>query len=99
MMFLYETQCDEMTCIMAASPYFKYVITWMDLRIEIDVQGKGNDIVNYTKPKMVIHGGHDTSLAPIVSLSDIFGTNKLYVPFGANVFFEVYKNSNRKCME
>ena len=94
MMFLYETQCDELTCMMAASPYFKDMITWMDSRIEMDIQGKGSD-VNYTQPKMVIHGGHDTSLAPILSfMSDVFGTNKLYVPFGANVFFEVYKNNN-----
>ena len=40
MMFSYETQCNEMNCIMAASPYFKDMIMWMDSRIEIDVQGK-----------------------------------------------------------
>ena len=82
------------TSKLASTPYMRDLLIWMQNRIALDKEGKA-DQVNYTMPKMVIHSGHDTSLAPIeMFMKVVFDTKYKYVSFASNVFFELYKDDN-----
>ena len=92
--FLYEMKIDAKTSKLASTPYMRDLLIWMQNRIDLDKEDK-SDHVNYTMPKMVIHSGHDTSLAPIeMFMSVVFDTKYKYVSFASNVFFELYKDDN-----
>lgn len=92
--FLYEMKVDAKTSKLASTPYMRDLLIWMQNRIALDKEGKA-DQVNYTMPKMVIHSGHDTSLAPIeMFMKVVFDTKYKYVSFASNVFFELYKDDN-----
>ncbi len=87
--FLYQYQCDLKICTMTASPFMKDLLMYIQNRINHE------NIENYNYPKMVIHSGHDTTLAPIeYFMNGVFGTEYKYVDFASNVLFEVYKSKN-----
>ena len=49
--------------------------------------------VAYSKPKMVIQGGHDTTLNVLqFFMLKTFNINLQYVKFGANIYFELHKD-------
>lgn len=92
--FLYQLKVDKKTSILASTPYFRDILIWMRNRIDLDKEGK-SDHINYTMPKMVIHSGHDTSMAPIeLFMNTVFDAEYKYVAFASNLFFELFKDDN-----
>ena len=80
------------TVYISVSPMLRNMLHYADLRIDLDKNGKPDDITS-TSPRFVIYSGHDTSLAPI----DIFMQSEFGVEFGmatyaSNQIFELWKN-------
>lgn len=85
--YIFNINIDEHTGVMAASPQMKDLINYMDNII------KDNNNI----PKMVIHGGHDTTISYIqYFMQNVFGIPIRYIPFAANIYFELHKNGTNK---
>lgn len=85
--YLFHINIDEKTGVMAASPQMKEIISYM------------NDIIQNKSqaPKMIIHGGHDTTINYIqYFMHYTFQIPITYIPFAANIFFELHKNASNK---
>jgi len=85
--YLFHINIDEKTGVMAASPQMKEIISHM------------NDIIQNKSqaPKMIIHGGHDTTINYIqYFMHYTFQIPITYIPFAANIFFELHKNESNK---
>ena len=85
--YLFHINIDEKTGVMAASPQMKEIISYM------------NDIIQNKSqaPKMIIHGGHDTTINYIqYFMHYTFQIPITYIPFAANIFFELHKNESNK---
>ena len=85
--YLFHINIDEITGVMAASPQMKEIISYM------------NDIIQNKSqaPKMIIHGGHDTTINYIqYFMHYTFQIPITYIPFAANIFFELHKNASNK---
>ena len=76
---------DEKKGVMAASPQMKDIINYMDDIIQNKSQ----------TPKMIIHEGHDTTINCIqYFMHYTFQIPITYIPFAANIFFELHKNES-----
>ena len=74
---------DEKTGIMAASPSMKEILNYMDNIIQKKSQS----------PKMVIHGGHDSTISYFqYFMQYVFKIPIQYIPFASNIYFELHKN-------
>ena len=83
--YIFHINIDEKTGVMAASPQMEEIINYMD-----------NIIQNSTQtPKMIIHGGHDTTINCIqYFMHYVFQIPITYIPFAANIYFELHKNDS-----
>ena len=82
------------TVYITVSPLLRNMLNYIDLRINLDKNGKSDEIIS-SSPRFVIISGHDTSLAPI----DIFMESEFGIEFGManyayNQIFELWKNSS-----
>ena len=83
--YVLHMNLDEKTGVMAASPTMRDVINYMEKII--------NNVPR--SPKMVIHGGHDTTVNYILYFMQYaFHIPIEYIPFAANVYFELHKNNS-----
>ena len=85
---------------MSMSPVFKEMTELMKNRVGGDIFGTNDDIAysDYSKPKMVMISGHDTSTsASMMFMRKIFKLNHTFIPpvFTTNTMFEIYKNSTK----
>ena len=86
---------NEKLSIMGMSPTFRSLIEWMDKRIQLDKDGKTDEITPVA-PKMVIYSGHDTTLAQMsFFMEQVFGVKSFYAGFAANQFFELSKENDK----
>ena len=83
--YIFHINIDEQTGVMAASPQMEEIIYYMD-----------NIIQNKSEtPKMIIHGGHDTTINCIqYFMHYAFQIPIAYIPFAANIYFELHKNES-----
>ena len=73
---------------------FKQLIKWMDMRIEMERNGKGNES-DYTKPKFVMYSGHDSTLGAFEGfMKYAFGCEVKYPKFASSVFVELWKGND-----
>lgn len=83
--YIFHINIDEQTGVMAASPQMKEIINYMDNIIKKNSQ----------TPKIVIHGGHDTTINCIqYFMKYAFKIPIAYIPFAANIYFELHKNES-----
>ena len=81
--YIFHINIDEQTGVMAASPQMKEIINYMDNIIKKNSQ----------TPKIVIHGGHDTTINCIqYFMKYAFKIPITYIPFAANIYFELHKD-------
>jgi len=84
--YLYQMNIDEKTGIMAASPSMNEIINYMDNIIQKKSQ----------TPKMIIHGGHDTTINYFqYFMQYVFKIPIQYIPFSSNIYFELHKNESK----
>lgn len=87
--YLFHLSSDEKAGIIGATPHMKDLIDYMDKKI------KDENNITYSQPKMVIQGGHDTTINVIqFFMQKAFDIPLQYVKFGANIYFELYRNEN-----
>ena len=85
---------------MSMSPVFKEMLELMKNRVGGDIFGTNDDISysDYSKPKMVMISGHDTSTsASMMFMKKIFKLNHKFIApvFTTNTMFEIYKNNTK----
>lgn len=85
---LYHHDCDEKTGTMSSSYHMRNILNYMQNRIEHE------DEINYAYPKMVMQGGHDTTVNTMQQfMKNAFGVEIINVKFAGNLFFELYKDT------
>ena len=83
--YTYNINLDEKTGIMSASPSMKEIINYMDNIINNKSQA----------PKMVMQGGHDTTISYIqYFMKHVFNIPIQYISFASNIYFELHKNKS-----
>ena len=100
--FQYFTFGDEDVELasMSMSPVFKEMLELMKNRVNGDMFGTTSDIAynDYSKPKMVLISGHDSSTAASqLFMKKIFNlTHEFIVPvFATNSMFEIHRNATK----
>jgi hypothetical protein len=84
---------DKLTSI-SMTYVFKQLIKWMDMRIEMERKGKGNES-DYTMPKFVMYSGHDSTLGAFEGfMKHVFGCEVKYPKFASSVFVELWKGND-----
>ena len=85
--YLFHLSSDETAGLIGATPHMKDLIYYMEKKIE------NENKITYSEPKMVIQGGHDTTINVIqFFMHKAFGFPTQYIKFGANIFFELHKD-------
>ena len=85
--YLFHLNTDETAGIIGATPIMIDLINYMENKI------KDENNITYSKPKMVIQGGHDTTLNSIqFFMQKAFEIPLQYIQFGANIYFELHKD-------
>ena len=85
--YLFHLNSDQTAGIIGATPHMTDLINYMENKI------KDENNVTYSQPKMVIQGGHDTTLNSIqFFMQKAFNISLQYIQFGANIYFELHKN-------
>lgn len=83
------------------SPTFRNIIKWIDTRISLDKQGKGDLYSGYDKSKFIMYSSHDSHLANVnlflkVVFNEYLKNNNLpeislyYPSYSSNFFLELY---------
>lgn len=86
MFYLYNLTADQTSAVMGAKPFMEDLINYMETKI------KSEKIITDNEPKMVIHGGHDTTINVIqYFMFTAFDIPVRYATFGTNIYFELYK--------
>ena len=92
-LFLFHAECNEEMGELAASPSFRKIVKWMELRINKDISKKRT--FSYGEPKFVMYSGHDMTLAPFqLFMKSLFGTRIQYTGFASNIYIELHKKDN-----
>ena len=91
---MFEIETTQELGIMAASPIFKDMITYMDNIINLyksdEIKTKSNKTT-----KFVMYSGHDYIISAVqLYLNSIFNTPCFYPGFAANQFFELHKKDD-----
>ena len=87
--YLFNLSSDETAGDLGATPHFVDLLDYMDKKV------KNDTYFSYSAPKMVIQGGHDTTLNLIqYFMFTAFNIPVQYVKFGAHVYFELHKDDN-----
>jgi hypothetical protein len=85
--YLFHLNCDQQAGVLGATPHMLDLINYMENRINDE------NNVTYSKPKMVIQGGHDTTLNVLqFFMQKAFNIDLQYIKFGANIYFELHKD-------
>ena len=80
------------TVYITASPILRNLLNYIYLRIDLDKNGKTDDIIP-NSPRFVILSGHDTSLAPIdIFMESEFGVEFKMATYASSQTFELWKN-------
>ena len=89
MFYLFNLSCDQKAGLIGATPHMSDLINYMEKKI------KDENKITYSEPKMVIQGGHDTTINTIqFFMQKSFGIPLRYIKFGANIYFELHKEEN-----
>ncbi len=87
MFYLFNLSSDQVSGTLGGTPHMRSLINYMDKKI------KNENNVTYSEPKMVIQGGHDTTVNSIqYFMYTAFGIPVQYVNFGSHIFFELHKD-------
>ena len=87
--YLFNLSSDQTSGILGGTPHMSDLIDYMEKKI------RNENNVTYSEPKMVIQGGHDTTINAIqYFMYSAFGIPVKYVKFGAHIFFELHKDDN-----
>ena len=90
---------DKDTVIMSQSPVMKKLINWMDKRIELDKNGKG-DKISAGSPKYTVFSGHDSTIITFeMFMKYIFNIKWLFPSFSSSILFELHKNVEKNIYE
>ena len=83
--YIFHINIDKKSGVMASSPQMRDLVKYME-----------NIIQNKTRtPKMVIQGGHDTTINYIqYFMYSVFHIPIKYIPFASNLYFELHKNDS-----
>ena len=85
--YLFNLSSDETAGELGATPHMKDLIDYMEKRV------KNNSYFSYSHPKMVIQGGHDTTINLIqLFMFTAFNIPVKYVKFGAHIYFELHED-------
>ena len=69
----------------------------VDLLDYMEKRVKNDSYYSYSHPKMVIQGGHDTTINLIqLFMFTAFNIPVKYVKFGAHIYFELHKDDSDK---
>ena len=80
------------TVYITASPILRNLLNYINLRIDLDKNGKTDDMIP-NSPRFVILSGHDTSLAPIdIFMESEFGVEFKMATYASSQTFELWKN-------
>jgi hypothetical protein len=92
---LEEIECGNKDIIyMSLSPTMRQLLLWMDKRIELDKEGKGNIPMNGS-PRYTVWSAHDSSLAANeMFFKYAFGTKFVNPMVGSTIVIELHKNNN-----
>ena len=89
--YLFNLSSDETAGDLGATPHFVDLLDYMDKKV------KNESYFSYSAPKMVIQGGHDTTINLIqYFMFTAFNIPVQYVKFGAHVYFELHKDDRDK---
>ena len=87
--YLFNLSNDETSGDLGATPHFVDLLNYMDKKV------KNDSYFSYSAPKMVIQGGHDTTINLIqYFMFTAFNIPVQYVKFGAHVYFELHKDDS-----
>ena len=87
--YLFHLSSDQKAGLIGATPIMTDVINYMENKV------KNENNITYSEPKMVIQGGHDTTLNVIqFFMEKAFDIPLKYVKFGANIYFELHQDDN-----
>jgi hypothetical protein len=92
---------DNAVILISESKLIKEVLHYMKLKIDEDLQDKNNalNVSDYSKPKMVIYSGHDSTLtAEELFMIKYFGLkveNYIYPTYSTQLAFEVTRGDSK----
>lgn len=90
---------DKELCLYSMSPIFDRLITWMDAKIEKDIEGKEN-YTEYDIPKFVMFSAHDSTCGAFMGyMKAVFGTEIRYPYFATNINLELTRKGDEKKKE
>ena len=85
--YLFNLSSDETAGNLGATPHMVDLLDYMDKKV------KNDSYYSYSATKMVIQGGHDTTINLIqLFMFTAFQIPVKYVKFGANIYFELHKD-------
>ena len=85
--YLFNLSSDETAGNLGATPHMADLLDYMEKKV------KNDSYYSYSAPKMVIQGGHDTTINLIqLFMFTAFQIPVKYVKFGANIYFELHKD-------
>ena len=85
--YLFNLSSDETAGNLGATPHMVDLLDYMEKKV------KNDSYYSYSAPKMVIQGGHDTTVNLIqYFMFTAFQIPVQYVKFGANIYFELHKD-------
>ena len=91
--YLFHLSSDQTAGIIGATPIMTDLINYMENKIN------NENNITYSEPKMVIQGGHDTTLNAIEHfMNAAFEIPLEYITFGSHMYFELHKeeeNNNK----
>ena len=87
--YLFNLSSDEIAGDLGATPHMVDLLDYMEKKV------KNESYYSYSAPKMVIQGGHDTTVNLIqYFMFTAFNIPVKYVKFGAHIYFELHKDDN-----
>ena len=85
--YLFNLSSDELAGDLGASPHMVDLLDYMEKKV------KNDSYYSYSAPKMIIQGGHDTTINLIqYFMYTAFQIPVKYVKFGAHIYFELHKD-------
>ena len=89
--YLFNLSSDELAGDLGATPHMVDLLDYMEKKV------KNDSYYSYSAPKMIIQGGHDTTINLIqYFMYTAFQIPVKYVKFGAHVYFELHKDDTIK---
>ena len=87
--YLFNLSSDETAGELGATPHMIDLLDYMEKRV------KNDSYYSYSNPKMVIQGGHDTTINLIqLFMFSAFNIPVKYVKFGTHIYFELHRDDS-----